>query len=258
VVIKSEDLILRRLGQQYCRKGYNIFALFLFDITQVYHDLGVHNGAEVILMMSGQGISEAQAAAEEACAIWRPRWLIGVGIAFGVDSKKQELNDVLVGAFSQEYESQRIEPDGTATPRGVPQSTSAMLGRLIKQLDNMKRPEKEQSGSKGDSKWPTLRFGGLLCGNKLIDSLNYRDSLLKLYPNIIGGEMEALGLAAVAEKPQYRAEWIIVKAISDWADGTKKSSNKKRNQKSAASAAAKVIYELLYFVSLCFGFCSVR
>jgi WD40 repeat protein/nucleoside phosphorylase len=214
----------------------------------VYHDLGVHNGAEVILVMSGQGISEAQAAAEEACAIWRPHWLIGVGIAFGVDSKKQNLADVLVGTFSQEYESQRIEPDDTATPRGVPLSSSVTLRRLIKQLDNMKKPKGEQSGSKNDSGWPTLRFGGLLCGNKLIDSLDYRDSLLRLYPNIIGGEMEALGLAAVAEKPQYRAEWIIVKAISDWADGTKKSPNKKKNQKKAACAAAKVVYELLYFV----------
>jgi uncharacterized protein YjbI with pentapeptide repeats/nucleoside phosphorylase len=149
----------------------------------VYQHLGVHNEAEVILAISGQGIAKAQSAAEDACAAWNPDWLIGVGIAFGVDSKKQRLS-----------------------------------------------------------------FGRLLCGEKLIDSRDYRDKLLKLYPgNIVGGEMEALGLAAVAMKPQYQVEWIVVKAICDWADGNKNNPNKKKHQKDAAEKAAHVVYETLYF-----------
>ncbi|MDR2106396.1 MAG: pentapeptide repeat-containing protein [Coriobacteriales bacterium] len=207
----------------------------------VYYRLGVHNGAEVILAISRQGVSEAQSAAGDACAVWHPDWLIGVGIAFGVNPEKQDMGDVLVATFSQGYERQRVEPDGTVTSKDDPQSSSRLLVGRIKQLDHMKRA----SGGSAIG-WPTLHFGGLLCGDKLVDNIDYRDSLLKLYPNnIIGGEMEGLGLAISAGEPQYRAEWTVVKAISDWADGKKNTTCKERNQKQAAKNAAHVVYETL-------------
>jgi WD40 repeat protein/nucleoside phosphorylase len=206
----------------------------------VYYRLGIHNGADVILAISRQGVKEAQSAAEDACAAWQPDWLIGVGIAFGINPVKQKPGDVLVASSSQDYELQRIESDGTITPRGKAYSASMILERRIWQLDHMKRADREELT------WPTIHFGSLLCGEKLIDNLSYRDSLLGLYPgNIIGGEMEALGLAIPAVKPQYRAEWIVVKAICDWADGNKNNPNKKRDQKLAAKNAARVVYETL-------------
>jgi nucleoside phosphorylase/uncharacterized protein YjbI with pentapeptide repeats len=212
----------------------------------VYFRLGVHNGAEVILAISQQGVSKAQSVAEDACTAWNPDWLIGVGIAFGANPGGQKIGDVLVAKFSQGYELQRVEPDGTITPRGDRQPSSGALVDRIMRLDDMKR-------SYGDSAigWPILHFGGLLCGDKLIDNINYRDSLLMLYPNnIIGGEMEGLGLAIPASKPRYQTEWIVVKAISDWADGNKSAAHKERDQKQAAKNAARVVYETLRYAPL--------
>jgi WD40 repeat protein/nucleoside phosphorylase len=212
----------------------------------VYYQLGLHNGAEVILVRSGQGTNEAQSAAEDACAAWQPDWLIGVGIAFGVDSTKQKLGDVLVATFSQGYEFQRVEPNGTITPKSGPRSSSAMLRRRIQQLDDVMRATRA-----AEVTWPTLHFGGLLCGEKLVDNFDYRNSLVKLYPrSLVGGEMESLGLAISAEKPQYRADWIVVKGISDWADGNKNNSDKKKSQERAAAHAAQVVYETLCFAPL--------
>jgi WD40 repeat protein/nucleoside phosphorylase/uncharacterized protein YjbI with pentapeptide repeats len=209
----------------------------------VYQHLGIHNEAEVILAISGQGVARAQSAAENVCVVWDPDWLIGVGIAFGANSENQRLSDVLVATSSQGYESQRIEPDGSATPRDEPQSSSVMLSNRIMQLDKLKQADKNTN-----IQWPRLHFGSLLCGEKLIDSLEYRDNLLRLYPgNIVGGEMEALGLALVAAKPQYQVEWIVIKAICDWADGNKNNPDKKRHQKDAAKKAVQVVYETLCF-----------
>jgi hypothetical protein len=77
-----------------------------------------------------------------------------------------------------------------------------------------------------------------LSGEKLIDNIDYRDSLLDREPEALGGEMEGGGLyVAAVEK---NVDWCVVKAVCDFADG-KKRENKTRNQKEAAHNAAKFV-----------------
>ena len=52
---------------------------------------------------------------------------------------------------------------------------------------------------------------------------------------IIGGEMEATGLAAACSNNNIH-EWIVIKGISDWGDGNKVK-NKEENQKIAINNA---------------------
>ncbi len=58
-----------------------------------------------------------------------------------------------------------------------------------------------------------MRFGTLLSGNTLVDNCNYRDSLLRIEPEAIGGEMESVGIQLAADR--HKVDWIIVKAICD-------------------------------------------
>lgn len=59
----------------------------------------------------------------------------------------------------------------------------------------------------------------MLSGEKLVNDLSYRNDLLQTEPEAIGGEMEGAGVYVAARNS--RVDWILVKAICDWADGNK-------------------------------------
>ena len=58
-------------------------------------------------------------------------------------------------------------------------------------------------------------------------------------PEAIGGEREGAGLYAVSYKG--KVDWILVKAICDWGDGTKQ----KHHQGFAAAAAVDLLAHVL-------------
>ncbi len=76
-------------------------------------------------------------------------------------------------------------------------------------------------------------FGLVLSGEKLVNDPGFRDSLLEEEPEAIGGEMEGAGLYAATR--EAKVDWILVKAICDWADGHKNDNA----QTSAARNAAQ-------------------
>ena len=64
-----------------------------------------------------------------------------------------------------------------------------------------------------------LSFGTILSGAKLVDSMDFRQQLRALEPEAIGGEMEGAGLYVACH--DLKVDWILVKAICDFADGQK-------------------------------------
>ena len=82
-----------------------------------------------------------------------------------------------------------------------------------------------------------VHFGFFLTGEKLIDNAEFKASLLSRYPEAIGGDMEAAGIYAAAGK----IDWIVVKAICDWADGKKGESH----QALAAAASVSLVEYVL-------------
>jgi nucleoside phosphorylase len=61
-------------------------------------------------------------------------------------------------------------------------------------------------------------------------------------PEAIGGDMESWGVYAACH--ESKVEWIVLKAICDWADGNK-SENKRQNQQMAAKNAAEFLFHIL-------------
>jgi hypothetical protein len=82
----------------------------------------------------------------------------------------------------------------------------------------------------------------LLSGDKLVDRQDFRDQLCALEPEAIGGEMEGAGLYAVAKRE--KVDWILVKAICDYADGNK-AQDKDKRQQTAARNAARFVFHVL-------------
>jgi nucleoside phosphorylase len=206
------------------------------DGNLTYYDLGKLGGVRLFLVRSGMGSVGPDAAAvtiSEAIARLKPSAIVATGIAFGVDRRKQEIGEILISEQMSLYEPQRASttPDGKLQriPRGDRVHASPRLLNRFKD---------------GEIHWrngPKLTFGLILSGDMLVDNLDERNALIQREPEAIGGEMEAAGLYSAAGRE--KVDWIVVKAICDWADG-KKAKNKESNQERAAKNAA----EFLLFV----------
>lgn len=171
-------------------------------------------------------------AVRRAIDTWKPRAVIAVGIAFGGVTEKQRIADVLVSTRLFHYEIVREQKPARIERGAVPESGKVLLEQFSDvQGWSFLRPDGHLSA---------VRDGPLLTGEKLVDSLDFKEELFKRFPEAIGGEMEGSGIYAACADVHHN-EWIVVKAICDWADGTKE----KGYQKLAASAAASLVEYVL-------------
>ena len=201
-------------------------------------DLGNHGGMRVLHVFSQQGTANAQEAVNRADAAFRPHFVIACGIAFGVDLKKQSIGDVLISECIVPYELARMTKGKLQLSNSQPPA-SAKLFDWTRNIDQRKKT------GNAKSVWPELHFGKVLSGDKLVDDENYRDELIALAGThkVIGGEMEGAGVHKALSF--NNGQWIVIKAICDWADGNKNNPHKERDQRHAATNAATVVKALL-------------
>jgi nucleoside phosphorylase len=217
----------KELGQPFVRR---------FIGPKTYFYLGNLGGAHTFLVrseMGGGGPGGSMLTVAESILALRPAAIIMVGIAFGVDPQKQRIGDILVARQLLAYELQLVwaDPSGNVViyPRGERPPASPRL------LDRFR-------GGGVDWKGARVHFGLVLSGDKLVNHQDFRDQLRKLEPEAIGGEMEGAGLYAVAQ--QQGVDWILVKAICDYADGHKDLNRARRQQTAARNAIRFVIHVL--------------
>lgn len=208
---------------------------------RVYFNLGTVNGARVRMTqseMGAGGLGGSMHAVGKGIAALSPAAVIMVGIAFGMSEDKQAIGDVLVAEQLRPYELQRVGTgDGGSLKLLLrddrPHSSPWLLNLL-------KSSEVTWEGA-------TLRFGTILTGGKLVDHLGFRGQLHTLEPEAIGGEMEGAGLYVACQ--DQKVDWILVKAICDFADGNK-AKDKMQRQSLAAQNAAAVVHHALRFVKI--------
>jgi nucleoside phosphorylase/uncharacterized protein YjbI with pentapeptide repeats len=196
-----------------------------------FSHLGNFNGWRLVHLVSRQGEIQSLQSTSKAIEVWEPAAVIGIGIAFGVDDAKQAIGDVLISEAIQGYDLARANRDGKLTPRETAWPASERLLQRLLACHHQPR---------ATTQWPTLHFGVVLSGSKLVDNLDYRNSLVALFPQkIVGGEMEGVGLAAACN--DAKVDWVVVKGICDWADGKKNTGSKDRDQRLAADNAVAVV-----------------
>lgn len=203
---------------------------------RIYHDLGEVNGARVFMAlteMGSGGLNASLQAVEKGIDALSPADVIMVGIAFGVNEKKQAIGDVLVSQQLWLYDLQRVGADRIIDRGDKPHASPRLIDYL------------RSADLHADDF--TVRFGLILTGEKLVDNVDYREQLKQFEPEVIGGEMESAGLYAACH--DRKVDWIVVKAICDWADG-KKVRNKKRRQSLAATNAACFVLHALQHAPL--------
>ncbi len=214
------------------------------DIDQkIYYDLGEIGGARVWLARSEMGaatLGGALSTAARALDALRPRAVVMVGIAFGVNPRRQRIGDVLVARQLTLYDLQRVGtgPEGRPliTLRGDRPSASRGL------LEQFRHGALEWPPACGQGSAPQVHFGLVLSGEKLIDHQDFSGQLLQFEREAIGGEMEGGGLYVAAS--ERRVDWILVKAISDWADGRKERGHERNQERAARNAALFTLHTL--------------
>jgi WD domain, G-beta repeat len=81
----------------------------------------------------------------------------------------------------------------------------------------------------------------MLSGDKLVKHKNFRNKLLGIEPEAIGGEMEGTGVYSAAYR--NKVDWILVKAICDWADEHKDGTYQQQAAKNAARFLLHVLHQ---------------
>ncbi len=198
-----------------------------------YHigKLGIYNVIHVQCgSMGAVGRDSSVNTVSDAIRHWNPNAIIMVGIAFGMDAQKQQIGDVLVSQAIVNYESARISKSETIYRGNIPESGKLLLNRFQNMFNWNFVLEKGRKARK--------HVGLIVSGEKLVDNNGFKNNLKQSFPNAIGGEMEGFGVYSASANAGIN-EWIIVKAICDWADGNK-NENKSEYQQIAAESAVSL------------------
>lgn len=189
--------------------------------------IGKHAVALVRCDAGAGGRMGSQATLNLAIPRLKPYAVLAVGIAFGRSRAKQAFGDVLISTRIIPYEAQRVGGEHIEYRGPQPES-----GLVLKDRLNQLRVADSIDGVR-------VHFGPLLCGEKLLDNLTETARLFEHFRDAVGGEMEGAGIYAAADREGI--EWIIIKGVVDYADGTKSDNH----QVSAADNAFRVAAEFI-------------
>lgn len=212
-------------------ESHQCTADIVYAPRRAYFKIGGIQDTNIFLVqceMGSGGGGASQAVVRDAIDDLDPKNIVMVGIAFGMRPDEQEIGTVLVSKQLHCYEMQRVGTKGVkavCTLRGDRVTASAKL------LSKFRASQYRWGGP--------VAFGLILSGEKLIDNESFRRSLAGQSPEVLGGEMEGAGLYAAAS--DLGKDWIIVKAVCDWADGNKAHPKKDEFQKKAAGRAADFV-----------------
>lgn len=166
--------------------------------------------------------------------------LLLVGIAFGIDRNTQEVGDVLVSSHVFPYDERSVVDQGQKWHYDNANHGLRRWGANPALVEMVERSLVTQANQ------ARARLGCLLTGSALIRSASYRDYLVercrKATRNIVGGEMGAVGLPSLHERD--RCIWLVVKGISDFADG-ESGPGRDEGKKLACSNAANSVLDAL-------------
>jgi nucleoside phosphorylase len=200
-----------------------------------YHTVVINNSLVYIVkcQMGQSGVGGSILTLEEAIRKLNPDFVIMGGIAWGANKKKQKTGDLLISIQVWDYDIERVNSDGTMTPRGPISPSSARLVQMFEVACASIIAYK-------------VNFGLVASGSDLLDNREYVNRLKEKQPELIGGDMESAGMASVCSRKKI--DWVLVKGICDW--GYNKDSHKKEYQQKAATNSIDAIAVVLSQIAI--------
>jgi HAD superfamily phosphoserine phosphatase-like hydrolase len=229
--IEKEELIKRMVPhnngmlRQYFDENNN----FILGYFGRYHIAHIHCKEQGSLRPGASMLTM-----ESALEIINPDLIIMVGIAYGTNKTNQNIGDVLISKSIYSTDMLKRSPENQVEDRNILISPEIKILNLIENnhLDEIQF---------------RIHYGILISGETLINDNDYKENMIEIFKenkeNIIGGEMEGIGLASLLKRKNNH-NWVVIKGISDWADG-KKDVNKEKNQRLAVKNALYVCWRIL-------------
>ena len=200
-----------------------------YDLGPLGNETGVialppAKDADDNLIMGSIGFFGTAARAMRLRAVTGARGIVQVGMAFGIDPRRQKAGDVLVSTSIIPYDNRDIKP----VSRDCPHCGKQVAG-FDTEYQEIRREQarpalvelfRREQGRRNHAF--QVYLGAMLSGAARIHSGFYRDELVRSVPGngeeqIVGGEMEGVGLLAASISPDDPI-WCVVKGISDFAD----------------------------------------
>ena len=190
------------------------------------------------------GYRGSAATAMRAMSVTQATGIIQLGMAFGAYPDHQKIGDVLVSSSIVAYDYRTVrEAAAGATPPfetdyADPHNPTPRFEAKESLLNLFAHASEDPGGAFG------VHVGTFLSGGARIQSASYRDYLLRTVPRgnvpFVGGEMEGVGLPPANVDPA----WILVKGISDFADGADPGPFPARRELACGNAARFVLRTL--------------
>ena len=176
----------------------------------------------VVTMLHRMGNIDSALATADLIRGWQPTYVIMLGIAGGVDAKRQSLGDVIVANQVIYYESAKISK--AVQPRPFTLHTDPLL------LDRAQNFRSEhwaraipssaiRPGSVATS--PAVRIGPIASGEKVISNSKAIAQLCLLVPKLEAVEMESTGVGTAAFSSFKKIGFLAVRGISDFSNAKK-------------------------------------
>ncbi|XP_068725837.1 5'-methylthioadenosine/S-adenosylhomocysteine nucleosidase-like isoform X2 [Montipora capricornis] len=148
----------------------------------------------------------------------KPKAVFCVGCCGALNPERTDpqlkLGDVVISSKLTTYANKTVTDTGVQ-PFGLSAPVGRDIGGLIRNAaDGWKAPLKNMKARKVN----VHCSGEFLSGPEEIDSHRRRQELVRLYPHAIAVEMDGEGVFIAAH--DLKMEWVIIKGISDYADGT--------------------------------------
>ncbi|CAH3119615.1 unnamed protein product [Porites lobata] len=184
---------------------------------------------------------------DNAATLLRPKAVISVGVCSGLHPEKSKLGDVVVSAKLTTYAS-KVVIDNQEHSTGMRNYVSKRFLNVIKNCaDGWKAPLKNVANAQQEVQVHTA--AEFLSGPEEVISGQRRDQLAETNPQAIAMENEGEGVFAAAFDCEI--EWLIVKGIADYANGSQLASENWSSCASvmAASLVAHILNEPCAFYS---------
>ena len=172
---------------------------------------------------------------------WKPGSVFMLGIAATAKPlPKQSLGDLVVGKEVYYYEMGKVTSQGKLfEPKQIPVDAT-LLDRIQALADAdfsilANRPD-------GTETRPKIEVGVIASGDKVISDAVERDKIASANRKIMAIEMEGYGVIAAAWQSFEQVRCLVIRALSDYADGNK---NDEWHPYAAAVAAGYARYFLL-------------
>lgn len=182
----------------------------------------------VVLLLQTMGNLSSALETQNAIDVWRPQFLLLVGIAGGFTKSDRYLGDVIVADQIVYYElAKHTDQDTTLRPQVYRASTAlisaaqAIAAQPYTWIDKINWPRPDGTSERVI---PRVHVGPVLSGDKVVSSENFLQEFRDVWPGIVGVEMEGAGAALAAYRSETQPEFLMIKAICDWADSSKNDS----------------------------------